>query len=144
MEMTKERLATYRSKKEEIAELEEKLKSLSEDDSFICSSVINNYTSGYPIPQAVVGMDWKSYDRCKKQYILRIADLKKECESVEAYIEDIEDSMIRRIFRMYFLEGLSQKQIGIYVHLDKSNISRKIDFFFKSQRTQQMQRYNNN
>lgn len=142
--MTREQLKSYRSKKEEIAELEEKLKNLSGDDSFTCSSVINNYNSGYPVPQAVVGMDWKRYDRCRKQYALRAEELKRECESVEAYIESIEDSMVRRIFRMYFLEGLSQKQIGKYVHLDKSNVSRKIEIFLKSQRTQQTQRYNNN
>lgn len=142
--MTREQLKAYISKKEEITELEEKLKNLSEDDSFVCSSVINNYNSGFPIPQAVVGMDWKRYDRYRKQYTLRIEELKKECELVEAYIEAIDDSMIRRVFRMYFLEGMSQKQIGKYVHLDKSNVSRKIEIFLKSQRTQQMQRYNNN
>ena len=142
--MTREQLESYRSMKDEIQELNYKLEHIMEDDTMIGSSTILDYRSGFPVPQGVVGIDWDRYYRLKKQYTLRAEKLKKECELVEAYIEAIDDSMIRRIFRMYFVEGLSQKQIGRNVHLDKSNVSRKIDNFLKSQHTQQMQRYNNN
>lgn len=142
--MTKQQLESYRSMKEEITELKQKLKDLSQDESLIENDTIMDYRSGYPIPQAVLSIDWKKYDRIKNKYEHRILNLEKECEEIENFVEEISDSMLRRIFRMYFLSGKSQKEIGMAVHLDKSNVSRKIENFLKSQRTQQMQRYNNN
>ena len=141
--MTRKQLEAYRSMQEEISELKYKLQHLGEGDSMINNSTIMDYRSGYPIPQAVVGVDWDKLGKLRERYISRIAQLQKECDGVEAYIEGIEDSITRRIFRMRFIDGLSLKQIGRTVHLDKSNISRKIENFLKSQRTQQMQHYNN-
>lgn len=68
--------------------------------------------------------------------------LKRECDEIEAFIESISDSQLRRIFRMRYIDGKSLFVIGNKVHLDKSNVSRKINYFFKSQRIQQTQRYN--
>ena len=39
---------------------------------------------------------------------------------------------MRRIFRMYYLEGETQQKIGERLHLDRSRISRKIDDFLKN------------
>ena len=129
--MTREKLEAYRSMQEEIQELKDKLQHLGEGDSMIDSSVINDYRSGYPVPQAVVGVDWEKMSRLRKRYTSRIAKLQKECDLVEEYIESIEDSVTRRIFRMYFIDGLSQRQISRAIHFDKSTVGRKIDKFLK-------------
>lgn len=142
-QVTREKLESYKSMKEEIAELTYKLNHLGEGDGMISSSVIKDYRSGYPVPQAIVGVDWKMYDRLKDRYENRIRDLERECTEIEEFTEGISDSMDRRILRMYYIEGRSQREIGKAVHLDKSNVSRKIEKILKSQRTQQMQRYNN-
>lgn len=141
--VTREKLESYKSMKEEIAELTYKLNHLGEGNGMISSSVIKDYRSGYPVPQAIVGVDWEQYDRLKERYKHRIRDLVNECTEIEEFTEGISDSMDRRIFRMYYIEGRSQREIGKAVHLDKSNVSRKIEKILKSQRTQQMQRYNN-
>lgn len=142
-QVTREKLESYKSMKEEIAELTYKLNHLGEGDGMISSSVIKDYRSGYPVPQAIIGVDWQKYDRLKDRYENRIRDLERECTEIEEFTEGISDSMDRRIFRMYYIEGRSQREIGKAVHLDKSNVSRKIEKILKSQRTQQMQRYNN-
>ncbi len=131
-QMTKERLEAYQSMQEEIRELKYKLQHLGEGESMVDSSTINDYRSGYPVPQAVVGVDWDKVDRLYDRYMNRIAKLQKECDLVEEYIENIEDSVTRRIFRMYYLEGMSQKDVGVAVHIDRSRVSRKIDNFFKN------------
>lgn len=122
---TREQLDSYKSKKAEIQELQYKLHN---GDSTIGNSTINDYRTGYPIPQSIVGVDWNRMAR----YRSRIETLEAECEEVERWIEDISDSLTRRIFRMYFIDGLAQKQIGSVIHLDKSRISRKIDDFIKN------------
>lgn len=129
--MTKEQLEEYRSKKEEIEELRYKLEHLGEGDSMVGNDIINDYRSGYPVPQAVIGVDTARYKRLEQLYKKRIEKLERECAEVEEYVENIEDSMTRRIFRMYYIDGITLEQIGMKVHLNKSNVSRKIDNFLK-------------
>lgn len=129
--MTREQLEEYRSKKDEIAELTYKLRHLGEDDEMVGNDVIMDYRKGYPIPQSVVGVDWDKYDNAKVRYTNRLGKLKEECDAVEQFVEDIEDSMTRRIFRMYYIDGISQRDVAAAVHLSQTAISKKISDFLK-------------
>lgn len=129
--MTREQLEQYRSKKDEIKELKYKLEHLGEDDSAIGNSIINDYRKGYPQPQAVVGVDWKKIDNTVKRYEHRIDRLNAECGEIEEFVESIEDSMTRRIFRMYYIDGISQRDIAKEVGYSRGRVSQKISNFFK-------------
>lgn len=129
--MTKKLIESYRSKKEEIEELHSRIQRLYNGDSMIGNNTILDYRKGYPVPQAVVGVDRKRVERMKSRYYDRIRILEEECQDVEDFIEDISDSLTRRIFRMYYVEGLSQKDIAIKINMDRSRISRKISDFLK-------------
>lgn len=131
--MTREQLEEYRSKKEEIAELEYKLKNLGENDEMVENDVIMDYRSGFPVPQSVVGVDWKKYDNTKARYTNRLAKLREECDKIEEYVESIEDSVTRRIFRMYYIDGISQDKVANAVHMSQSLVSKKISDFLKSE-----------
>ena len=132
MEMTKSRLEEYRSKKAEIAELQYKLAHLGEGDSLIGNDVIMDYRGGYPQPQSVVGYDYNREQRLRDTYQMRIERLKEDCLEVELWIEGIPDSLTRRIFRMCFVDGMTQKRIAKKVHIDQSRVSRKIFDFLKN------------
>lgn len=142
--MTKELLEEYKSKKDEIRELQYKLTHINENNAIMGNDTILNYKSGYPVPETVYGVDWDKVDRTVERYERKIDALSKECEEVENFIESIHDSMLRRIFRLYYIDKLTYSQIAGKVHMDKSTVSRKINNFFKLQRMQQMQHYNNN
>ena len=127
MEMTRERLEGYRSCREEIQELQYKLDHLGEGDSLIGNDVIMDYRDGFPRPQSVVGYDYGKEERMRKAYESRIEKLRAECAEVELWIEAIPDSLTRRIFRMYYVDGMRQSQIAKKVHLSQAEVSRKID-----------------
>ena len=131
MEMTRERLESYRSNKEEIKELQYKLNHLGEGDSMIGNDVILDGTKGYLRPQSVVGYDYKKHDRLCNRYMERITQLQKECEEVEMWIERIEDGLTRRIFRMYFLDGKSQQAIARKIHIHQTAVSKKISAYLQ-------------
>lgn len=135
--MTKSDLSEYRSKMAEIAELEDKLKGLG-DGSMTESSVINDYRTGYPRPQAVVGISWEDVAETEK----RIEKLKKDCKKIEEYIEQIPDSVTRRIFRLYFLEGMKQNAVALTVHIERSGVSKKIDGYIKNHTNHKNHIYN--
>lgn len=126
------KIESYRSMKREIQELKYYIANLSDDDRLVGNSVINDYRSGYPVPQSVVGTDRKKYERIIKQYNEQIKRLEEECLDIEEYIESIEDSETRRIFRMYYIKGMSQKEIGKVMNMDRSTVSRIISKQTKS------------
>lgn len=135
MEMTKERLSAYRSSKQEIGELRNMIHTRWESEEMLGNDVIFDYRKGYPMPQSVVGFDQKRYEQLQERDQRRIRLLEEECAAIESFISDISDSLTRRIFQMYFLEGEkkpSQRQIAGRVHLDRSRVSRKIDDFLKN------------
>lgn len=129
--MTKERLEQYQTIKEEIKELRYKLEHLGEEGSLMGSDVINDYRTGYPLPQTVTGYDYEKEQRLKELYQKRIDKLDAECVEIELWVEEIPDSLTRRIFRLRYIDGVSQSKVAKRVHLSQSSVSRKIDAFLK-------------
>ena len=131
MEMTRERLEGYRSCREEIRELQYKLAHLGEGDSLIGNDVILDYQTGYPRPRSVVGWDHKREERLRTVHENRIAKLEAECAETELWVDEIPDSLTRRIFRMYYIDGMNQSKIAKRVHLSQAEVSKKISRYLK-------------
>ena len=100
--MDKKRLEAYRSNKAEIEELKLRLAGLASDEGLVGNSVIMDYRTGYPRPQTVVGFDYDLYEKRKARWAKRLAQLQKEVNEVEEWIEAIPDGMTRRCFRMVY------------------------------------------
>lgn len=133
-QMTRERLAAYRSNKAEILELDYMLQNRWKSDTMIGNDVVFDYSKGYPMPQSVVGFDQDKYERLQDRDLKRKERLEKECEEVEQFVEAIQDSMTRRIFRIYYIDGrvsVNQEEVSKKVHLERSTISKKIDNYLK-------------
>ena len=135
--MEKELLEAYRSNKAEIRELKHSLSTLCECDSMVGNDVINDYRTGYPMPQSVVGTDWEKVIRTESRYTARIRKLEEECHEVEEFIESIPDSLMRRIMRMRYIEGMTQEKIGEKIHMERSSVSKKIDNFINDSHNSQ-------
>lgn len=134
MEITKELLQGYRSKKAEIRELDWKLKNRWRDEGLIGNDVILDYSKGYPIPQSVVGFDQPKYEREQERDQRQKEQLEQECEEAEKFVRNIEESLERRIFQMYFIDGVeqpTQKQVAKAIHMDRSSVSKKIDDYLQ-------------
>ena len=98
MEITKELLQGYRSKKDEILELDYILKNRWRDEGLIGNDVIFDYSKGYPMPQGVVGFDKEKYDRLQCRDQRRKEQLEQECVEIEEWVEAITDSITRRAY----------------------------------------------
>ena len=138
--MTREQFKEYQSKRTEIEELRDKLSHLGE--SLADNDVVMDYRSGYPVPKAVVGVEPGRYWRLHDTYSRQIEQLERECAEIEEYIEGIPDSMTRRIFRMHYLDGLSQKRVAKVVHTSQSVISEKISKYLNSDKNDKKVFYN--
>ena len=78
MDITKELLQGYRSKKAEIQELDYILKNRWRDEGLIGNDVIFDYSKGYPMPQSVVGFDQKKHERLQDRDQRRKERLEQE------------------------------------------------------------------
>ncbi len=135
--MTKERLEAYRSSKMEILELEYTLNTRWKSDTMIGNDVIFDYSKGYPMPQSVPGFDWKRYERLQERDLKRKEFLETECAEIEDFVDGIKDSLIKRIFRMYYIDGrrnVTLEEVGKKVHMGRSGVGKKIDKFLKVSR----------
>lgn len=129
--MTRERLEQYQSNKAEIRELKYKLQHLGDGDSLIGNDVVFDYRSGYPQPQSVVGYDYDLEAKRRKRYEDHVARLQAEQDNIEEWVFAIKDSRTRRIFQLYFLDGLTQEKVGRKMNMDRSGVSKKIDAYLK-------------
>lgn len=130
-EMTWERLHAYRNNQEEIRELKYKLQHLGEGDSLIRNDVVFNYRNGFPKPESVVGYNYELEAKRRRRYKDQIAKLEAEQDNIEEYVFGIRDSRTRRIFQLYFLEGLTQEQVGAQTHTERSGVSKCIGRYLK-------------
>ena len=126
MEISKDRLEAYRSEKQEIEELKCKLQAMKAQD-YTGVDTILNYRSDYPVPQAVVGADIEGYWARKNYLQSEITRLTARCQEVELWIGEIPDSITRRIFRLRYEDGKGQQAIARQMHMDQSNISKRIN-----------------
>ena len=108
MEMTIKRMESYQRLSQEITILRYELNEMKTTDEGLGNSVIKDYSKGFERPQAVVGFDGERYRR--KRQLLD----KKEAEAAEIrnWVEAIEDTITRKGFEYYYLEGLPWKEIA--------------------------------
>lgn len=131
--MTKKRLEAYRSEKQEIREIKYRLENRWKDERMIGVDTILNYKKGYPVPECVIGFDYKKYERQQDADVRRKAELERRCEEVEQFVEAIDESVARRIFKMYYIDEdkITQQEVASRMNYSRSRISQIIDRFLK-------------
>ena len=87
----------------------------------------------------IEGFPYPEYSRKKTVLCKRIAtlealetDLLEMTNSVQEYISSVDDSLMRRILTMKFIDCMTQDQIGNAIGYDRSSIAKKIDTFLAS------------
>lgn len=140
--MTKEILIQYCDLQEEIKDLHERIQKKEEELKKIeaAGSVTDSVKGGAGGIQnfKVSGFPYPEYSKKKTQLYIYKAKLEdKELElletlnNAEEYIQTIDNSMTRTIFRMYFIDRSNQIKIGKKLGYDQSRISQIIKDYFE-------------
>lgn len=108
IKITKKLLSTYRKTKSEITLLERELAYMKQGDNGFGNSTILDYSTGEARAQAVIGFDWERYGRRQQE----LEKKRARCKAVEDWIEGIEDTRTRAVFRMRYIEGLAWENIA--------------------------------
>lgn len=140
--MTKKELEQYCKLKREIVTINKRLDSLRDKDvPEVAGKVM---ASGKEFPYLPGRVSVQIHDPKAKAAINKTIDILSErlvrCNvlmfEIEEFIDGIEDSELRNIFTLRYIEGMKLKDIAEQVNLDPSGVSVKITRFLKCQTNQ--------
>ena len=120
--MTKEELSKYFYLMKEVKQIEDKIKEI--DSTFMRASLINceKFERKLSNPQEKRMILIEKYEKKLEEAKNRALE---EAIKIEEYIENINDSETRMIFRYRYLEFYNWKEIEKKVHLSETSLFRK-------------------
>lgn len=126
--MTKEQLEKMRALRTEIKLLESDLNNLPHTKDSVKGSMTE-----YPYIQVTIpitGIDEAAGKELKKKMARKISQLQRELNTLEEWLNDIDDPEMRVILRMYYGLGKSQENIAREIGYDRATISRRLKNFW--------------
>lgn len=143
--MTEKELSQYKAIKNEIADLNRRIKEAKEGP-VMSFGTVKGSSKYFPYTEQnfhVSGMDpsdtnirQKQISELLRQREVQRDELMKKQIEIEQYIAEIKDSTARTIFRLYFIDGMSQWQIAKRLGYDQSSISHRIKRFIKNNKNE--------
>ena len=127
--MTIEQLKQYRDLKNEIADLEQRI-----ENAIVMDSVQGSDTE---FPHILHSVKLEGVPNDDNTYRVQLLEAKLKCKAlfneINDFINSIEDSQLRRIFRYRFIDERSNLWIALKLgYLDEGTIQRKINKVLQS------------
>ena len=130
--MTRKEMEQCISLRDEIMAIERSMKS---PKSTYVVVFYKDYRTGKGIPKARQEVDNGEAElkRLRERLNSRRRRLTKKLQAAEEFINNVEDSEMRTILRDYYINGMSQQEIGEELHYSQTAISTKIRMFWFTQ-----------
>lgn len=130
--MTRKEMEQCIALKHEIKSIEASMES---PKSTYVTVFYKDYRTGKGIPKSLTGLDDGEEDMriLRAYHKQQIRKLKKRLNQAEKFINEIDDSEIRTILRMYYINGNTQQEIADELHYAQSVISNKLRIFWFEQ-----------
>lgn len=120
--MDAKRLEQFREKTREVKMLQRKIEKLEKQSKESVSDVVQASMDTFPYTRRslkITGRDNRSHRRMmdlKDRLIKRRRELELEVEEIEAFIETVEDSGIRQILELRYIDGLKWREVSHEVY----------------------------
>lgn len=132
--LDKSDFTSYRDNKVELVLIEESLMRLNSDleNVQVVSGKVTKSSDEFPYIEehmTVKMPDPKKADRIKKRILekeSRKTILTNKIEMVEDFIDSMEPGIDKEIFEMLYYDGMTQKEVGDAVHLERSVVSKHV------------------
>lgn len=114
--------------RQELDTIEERLAKIPKRESV--GDTYGDYRTGHKKVKVVQGTSSKRHDDLAKRYQAKAEQLKEKIHTAEDELEQIEDPVIRDIFRLYYEDGLTEEEVADRKGYSRSAISTKINDFW--------------
>lgn len=97
----------------------------------IVTDYYKDYKTGRGVPKSLIGLafDEKGILSRERRLKRKLDEISRLIEAIEKDIEAVDDSDMRTILRMYYVEELSYREIEEQAFISKSTIQRKLKKF---------------
>ncbi|WP_173878094.1 sigma factor-like helix-turn-helix DNA-binding protein [Mediterraneibacter gnavus] len=135
--MDKKTLKKYRSNKDRLIRIEERIQELCEREPTVVMGKVTGSSADFPYTEvrtSVQMYDPYEDENVQQQIRRKEADrlrILKEQEEVEGYINGIDDPEIKEIFELAFVEGKKQQEVADIVGYSRGRISQIISEYLK-------------
>lgn len=132
--MDKKKLERYKPLKRELLMIDKQISKLEErrEELPVVMGKVQSSDHEFPYTERRVSVQMyepKEADKIDREIVRKRArkrQIESEMEEVKGFIENMPEGENKRIFELYYMEGLTQTQVAEIVSLDRSRISRKI------------------
>ena len=132
--MTKELFGRHKKNKKELERIDRELYRLYGrlEDVQIISGKVTKSSDDFPYIEEHISVEVpEPAESTKLKKRIREKEIRKkkvlaEIEEVEDFVEQMSEGVDKQIFEMIYLDGMSQKEVGDIIHLERSGISKKI------------------
>lgn len=118
--------------RQELKTIEDRLSKIPKSE--YVGDTYGDYRSGQKITKVLQGESSKRHDDLAKRYEAKAEQLKEKIHDTEDALEQIEDPVIRDIFRLYYQEGLTEKEVAKRKGYSRARISQIINNFWNSEK----------
>ena len=124
--MTKKQLQQHRALKREIEELDKKILQEQKKEISVTQEKVKASMKDFPYIEIYNAEQAYISRRLINEYQKRKLKAEKETLEIETFISSISDAEIRLMFQYSFIDGMKQREIAERLHMERSNISKKI------------------
>lgn len=138
--MDKKKLERYKPLKRELLMIDKQINRLEErrEELPVVMGKVQSSDHEFPYTERRVSVQMyepKEADKIDREIVRKRArkrQIESEVEEVKEFIENMPEGENKRIFELYYMEGLTQTQVAEIVSLDRSRISRKIHDYIEN------------
>lgn len=138
--MDKKRLERYKPLKRELLMINKQISKLEErrEELPVVMGKVQSSDHEFPYTERRISVQMfepKEAHKIDREIVRKRArkrQIESEMEEVKEFIENMPEGENKRIFELYYMEGLTQTQVAEIVSLDRSRISRKIHDYIEN------------
>ena len=133
--MAKQSLMGYQKLKREQVHLLRRIEALQKKEVPVVMGKVKASSRDFPYLEHRISVQMDEpveSDRIKRMFRIyreRQEKIGQQMLQIEEFINGIDDTEIRQIFELRFIEGQKQEQIAKVMHLERSSVSRKISAY---------------
>ena len=133
--MDKQSLMGYQKLKREQVHLLRRIEALQKKEVPVVMGKVKDSSRDFPYLEHRISVQMDEpveSDRIKRMFRIyreRQEKIGQQMLQIEEFINGIDDTEIRQIFELRFIEGQKQEQIAKVMHLERSSVSRKISAY---------------
>ena len=138
--MDKQKLERYKPLKRELLMIDKQISKLEErrEELQVVVGKVQSSDHEFPYTERRVGVQMfepKEADKIDREIVRKRArkrQIEEEMNGIESFINAMPEGETKRIFELYYIEGMTQNQVAEIVSLDRSRISRKIHNYIEN------------